>query len=50
MQLPSNPLKDKNNDFAYHKVKEAFDAGLYIAGNIDGTENPSYILIKSVIP
>ena len=50
MQLPSITLKDKHNDVAYHKAREAVAAGFAVTGHVDGSENPSDILTKPVIP
>ena len=49
-QLPSSSLKKKHNSVAYHKCREAVDAGIIRTGHIPGKENIADILIKDKSP
>ena len=49
-QLPSSSLKKKHNSVAFHKAREAVAARIVRTGHIDGTENPSDTLTKSLGP
>ena len=48
MQLPSITMKMKYNSVAFHKSREEIAAGICQAGHINGNQNPSDILTKSL--
>ena len=48
MQLPSTTMKMKYNSVAFHKSREEIAAGICQGGNINGNQNPSDILTKSL--
>ena len=50
MQLPSITMKMKYNSVAFHKSREEIAAGICQAGHINGNQNPSDILTKSLGP
>ena len=50
MQLPLPTMKMKYNSVAFHKSREEIAAGICQAGHINGNQNPSDILTKSLGP
>ena len=50
MQLPSSTLKKKHNSCAFHKCREAVEAGYTKFGHVDTGSNPSDILTKNLGP
>ena len=48
MQLPSTTMKMKYNSVAFHKSREEIAAGICQAGHVNGNQNPSDILTKSL--
>ena len=50
MQLPLTTMKKKYNSVAFHKSREAIAAVICQAGHINGNQNPSDILTKSLGP